>query len=140
MCIVPYKKITFHQNLTEKQGFKVNPYGPCVANKLVHGKQMTIKWHVDDIMSAQVNKLVNDSFEAWLNKEYGEIAEVKSSRGKIHDYLGMTLDFSIDGQVKIDIVMQKVPALCDDPSQLSYFGVKHHVCGAKTVRRGGFPG
>ena len=26
----------------EEQGFKVNPYDPCVANKTVHGSQMTI--------------------------------------------------------------------------------------------------
>ena len=30
-------------------GFKLNPYDPCVANKIVHGKQLTIAWHVDDL-------------------------------------------------------------------------------------------
>ena len=29
-------------------GFKLNPYDPCVANKIVHSKQLTIAWHVDD--------------------------------------------------------------------------------------------
>ena len=28
-------------------GFEINPYDPCVANKLIDGKQMTICWHVD---------------------------------------------------------------------------------------------
>ena len=30
-------------------GFKLNPYDPCIANKIVHGKQLTITWHVDDL-------------------------------------------------------------------------------------------
>eukprot|EP00804_Cyclotella_cryptica_P026253 CCRYP_019832-RA/>CCRYP_019832-RA protein AED:0.47 eAED:0.47 QI:0/-1/0/1/-1/0/1/0/53 len=28
--------------------FVVNPYDPCVANKNVNGKQLTVTWHVDD--------------------------------------------------------------------------------------------
>ncbi len=36
-----------------------------------------------------------DDFIKWLRDIYEEegIGEVKVSRGKIHDYLGMTLDF-----------------------------------------------
>ena len=30
-------------------GFTVNPYDPCVANKMINGKQMTETWHVDDL-------------------------------------------------------------------------------------------
>jgi hypothetical protein len=30
-------------------GFELNPYDPCVANKMVDGKQMTVCWHVDDL-------------------------------------------------------------------------------------------
>ena len=33
----------------ENMGFKINPYDPCVANKMVNGHQMTIFWHVDDL-------------------------------------------------------------------------------------------
>ena len=29
--------------------FKLNPYDPCVTDKIVHGKQLTIAWHVDDL-------------------------------------------------------------------------------------------
>ena len=35
---------------------------------------------------------------------YGGYGEVKSTRGKIHDYLGMTFDFSEKGKVKIDMI------------------------------------
>ena len=30
-------------------GFEVNPYDPCVANKLINGSQMTVTWHMDDL-------------------------------------------------------------------------------------------
>ena len=33
----------------ENMGFEVNPYDPCVANKMVNKHQMTICWHVDDL-------------------------------------------------------------------------------------------
>ena len=33
----------------ENMGFEVNPYDPCVANKMVNGHQMTMCWHVDDL-------------------------------------------------------------------------------------------
>ena len=31
------------------KGFELNPYDPCVANKIIGGKQITVLWHVDDL-------------------------------------------------------------------------------------------
>ena len=84
----------------ESVGFEFNPYDPCVANRQVHGKQHTVRFHVDDLMSSHVNKKVNDKFLKWLNKKYGTHGEVKATRGDVHDYLGMTFDFSDKGKVK----------------------------------------
>ena len=33
----------------EDMGFEVNPYDPCVANRMVNGNQCTVVWHVDDL-------------------------------------------------------------------------------------------
>ena len=44
--------LLFYRKLVEdleSNGFKLNPYDPCVANKTVNGKQMTVCWHVDDL-------------------------------------------------------------------------------------------
>ena len=30
-------------------GFTLNPYDPCVANKMIDGHQMTVTWHVIDL-------------------------------------------------------------------------------------------
>jgi hypothetical protein len=94
-----YKR--FRKELEEEQGFEFNPYDPCVANRMVNGKQQTVLFHVDDLKSSHVDPKVNDDFLDWLNSKYGNYGEVKATRGKIHDYLGMTLDYSEKGKVKI---------------------------------------
>lgn len=94
---------TFRKDL-EEQGFKFNPYDPCVANRTVGGKQHTILFHVDDLLSTHVNPKQNDWFLEWLNKKYGNFGKVVATRGKRHDYLGMTLDFSREGKVIVDMI------------------------------------
>ena len=85
-------------------GFEFNPYDPCVANRIVREKQHTIRFHVDDLMSSHVDDLVNTEFLAWCNEMYGTYGEVKATRGAVHDYLGMTVDFSEPGIVKVDMI------------------------------------
>ena len=94
---------TFRRDL-EKVGFEFNPYDPCIANREVNGKQHTVRFHVDDLLSSHVNPKVNDKFLDWLNKKYGQHGAVVATRGKKHDYLGMTLDFSEKGVVIVDMV------------------------------------
>jgi hypothetical protein len=69
------------------------------------GKQHTVTWHVDDVKSSHVNSEVNDDFEEWCEKMYGndEIGHVKVVRGKTHDYLAMILDFETPGAMKVDM-------------------------------------
>ena len=40
-----YRKFT---NILTSIGFEINPYDPCVSNKLINESQMTIYFHVDD--------------------------------------------------------------------------------------------
>ena len=87
-------------------GFEFNPYDPCVANKMIDGSQMTICFHVDDCKISHVSSKVMDDVIAWLKQEYESIFEDGSgqmtvSRGKVHKYLGMTLDFATPKQVKV---------------------------------------
>ena len=94
--------LQFRRDL-EDIGFEFNPYDPCVANRMVRGKQHTVRYHVDDLMSSHVDSRVNDHFDVWLNKKYGKHGKVKCIRGPKHDYLGMTFDFSEPGKVKINM-------------------------------------
>lgn len=85
----------------EGQGFIFNPYDPCIANKMVNGKQHTIRFHVDDLLSSHMDPKVNDEFAEWLNLKYGQLKPCTIVRGKVHKYLGMTLDFRKKGKLKI---------------------------------------
>ena len=87
----------------EAQGFVMNPYDPCVANKMVNGKQLTICWHVDDVKVSHVDPKVVTQFLDWLDHMYGKLGAVTRTRGKIHEYLGMRLDYTRNGEVRIDM-------------------------------------
>jgi len=62
-------------------GFEINPYDPCVMNRIKEDNQHTVKFHVDDPMSSTEVVLVNDHFGTWLNKKYGKHSKVKTTRG-----------------------------------------------------------
>ena len=90
----------------ESIGFELNPYDPCVANKMVQGNQLTVVWHVDDLKVSHKSELVVTRMANWLKATYECLFDdgsggLKCSRGKIHEYLGMTLDYSEKRKVKI---------------------------------------
>ena len=83
-------------------GFKINPYDPCVANRMKNGSQKTVTWHVDYLKISNVDPMVNTEFFLKLANIYGP--GITLSSGKIHDYLGMDLDYSNRGKVKIYMI------------------------------------
>lgn len=88
---------------SEDTGFEFNPCDSCAANKMIRGKQQTIGFHVEDLMSSHVDLRVNDNFEKWLNQKCGKHGEVKTTRGNKHDHLGMTFEHG-NGEVKVDMI------------------------------------
>jgi len=103
----------------EARGFVINEYDWCVANKMINGTQCTIVWHVDDLKLSHIDPKVVDEIIASLQSEYGKISKMTVRRGKIHDYLGMTLDFSSPGSVAVsmekylDTMLEELPADMD---------------------------
>jgi hypothetical protein len=75
-------------------GFEINPYDPCVANKMVNGSQMTIRWQVDDLMISHLKQEEIMQVVQQIKDIYGKI--LKENVGTAHDYLGMTFDYSFD--------------------------------------------
>ena len=49
--------IKFVNNL-KSIGFELNPYDPCVTNKIVDSAQLTVVWHVDDLKVSHVDAVV----------------------------------------------------------------------------------
>ncbi len=99
----------YYQKFTtslDKAGFRMNPYDPCVWNRQIHGKQCTICFHVDDCKILYVSGKVLDRIIGWLCRDFENVfkegsRKLKEHRGKVHTYLGMTLDFSTKYQAKI---------------------------------------
>jgi transcription antitermination factor NusG len=101
-----YRK--FADSLGQKMFIK-NPYDPCVWNKIIDGKQCTICFHVDDCKISHVKSSVNNSIIAWLRQEYESIftdgsGKMKVARGRVHVYVGITLDFTVDKVVKVTMI------------------------------------
>jgi Reverse transcriptase (RNA-dependent DNA polymerase) len=84
-------------------GFVLNPYDSCVANKMIDGKQCTIIWHVDDLKISHVDEKVVEMVLDMLDQQYGKEAPLVVTRGKVHEYLGMTLDFSVLGKCRVSM-------------------------------------
>ena len=92
--------------LVKDLGFTANPFDACVVNKIIEGKQCTITWHVDDIKISHKNANVVTSIIESLSAKYGTTVPLSISRGKVHEYLGMTFDFTKKGEVSITMYDQ----------------------------------
>jgi hypothetical protein len=65
-----------------------------VANKVVNSEQCTILWHVDNLKISHVDPQVVTDVISQLNGEFGKEAPLTITRGKVHEYLGMVIDYS----------------------------------------------
>ena len=54
---------------------------------------------MDDLKISHVDGNVNQEILDILQREYGKEALIPHTTGKIHDYLGMTIDYSNVGKV-----------------------------------------
>ena len=86
-----------------------------MANKTITGKQHTVTFHVHDLKCSHVHKKANNCFTKWLDTKCGdnEIGRVKAIRGKHHDCLGMKLDFSSKGKLKV-VVQHCIKDMLED--------------------------
>ena len=113
----------------EADGFAANNVDPCVFNKInAKGNQITIAVYVDDLLLTCVNVESIDEVNNMLVSKYGE---VNRSDGPILNYVGMTLDFSSEGEVKLsmkkyidDIIdLYQVSGDASTPANKSLFNV-----------------
>jgi hypothetical protein len=68
---------------------------------MVDGNQITIQFHVDDLKISHVNQSVINSVLDNLNNEFGTSKKpLAVTTGDVHDYLGITIDYSKKDKVK----------------------------------------
>ena len=92
----------FRGILVNKLGYKVSVHDDCVFN-LFDSKSViisTIVVHVDDGFVTGTDESILDDFFEKLTAELGELT---IRRGRVHEYLGMLLDFSQSNVVHITI-------------------------------------
>ncbi len=87
----------------ERYGLVINPYDPCVANMMAgsSGKQLTVVWHVDDLMVTCEDDFELTKFSCYLAKLYGP--KLSMHLGKKHDYLGVDMEFCDDGSLEVSM-------------------------------------
>jgi hypothetical protein len=59
---------------------------------------------MDDLKSSHKDPKVNDQFNKSLQDNYGAHREVMIHWGRIHEYLGMEIDYGMEGKVKIGMI------------------------------------
>jgi hypothetical protein len=101
----------------ESNGFVLNPYDLCVANKVVDRKQMTVCWHVEDLNVSHCNPAQVTIFGEWLSKKYG-VAKA-THRGKVHNYPGTIFDFLAKGKVKVTMMEYIKNIIKDIPEEIT---------------------
>ena len=80
----------------------VNPYDPCVANMTTkEGKQLTVVWHVDNLMALCEDDFELTKFSCHLGKLYGP--KLSMHTGRKHNYLGVDMEFCEDGALEVSM-------------------------------------
>ena len=99
-------------------------------NKIIDKKQCTILFHVNDLKTSHVEPAVVSSVIADIDTEYGNIAKMTITRGKVHKYLGMNIDYSSPGMVifsMIDYIGKMIDDITEVMKGKSSTPAAHHL-------------
>jgi hypothetical protein len=93
----------------KNQGYTMNPYDPCVWNKMIEKKQIRICFYVNNCKVSHKLARVDDRAIKWLRRDYKSIFKDGSGarvvhRGRVHRYPGITIDYSTKGVAQILMV------------------------------------
>lgn len=80
-------------NMLQEWGFKINKSDHCIANKTTKGRQCTILWHIDDFKILHAEHDVLEDILKQLTRKFGQDSLLTTNRGKVLDYLSMTIDY-----------------------------------------------
>lgn len=83
-----------------QDGFGQNDYDPCVFNKDVDGAQVSIAFHVDDLLVTSTSTALVDGVASMLERNF---ESVSVTRGLRHSYLAMNLVITESG-IDIDMI------------------------------------
>ncbi len=111
--------LSFYRKLISElkgMGFEVNPYDPCVVNKMVNVSQITVRWHVNNLMISYTSSEAISQFLRTLKDIYWD--NLAETTGSVHDYLGMIFDFSEQDKVKINMTEYLSKVIAGFPKEI----------------------
>ena len=92
--------ILFYKKLAGKLvdwRYNINPCDPCALNKMINGKKITIQVFIDDCITSSKWESDIKQLVTMMDKKFRTKAkELTVTRGKLHEYLGITIDFAKD--------------------------------------------
>ena len=97
-AILSYEKLVGHLG---DWGFEINPYEPCCWNQYTDNNQFTIVFHVNDMKLNHIDKQFVTNTIQKLESVYARLDPMTMTREKLHQYLGMTIDYRSKGEVRI---------------------------------------
>ena len=98
-------------------GYQRNEYDWCIMNRIIDDKQCTILCNVDDLKTSHVDPAFISSVLFDIDAEYGKIAKMTITQGKVHKYLGVNIDYSFPGKViflMIDYIGKMIEGILED--------------------------
>ena len=99
-----------------EMGFALNPYDPCIANKMINGKQCTIAWYVDDTKISHVESAVVTSIIKEIEKRFDKMTV---TRGKEHTFLGMQIRYTDEGTAQISMKEYLLEAIAESGLEIN---------------------
>ena len=84
---------------SQELGFALNPYDPCISNRIINGKQCTIAWYVDDT-KIYVDPEVVMSVVSTIEQRFDKMTV---TQGKEHTFLGMNIKYTERGTALISM-------------------------------------
>ena len=67
----------------------------CTFNKIVNGEQISVQFYVDNLKVSHKEQSVLNDFLKDLRDEFGQEDGLTENKGLVHEYLGITIDYSI---------------------------------------------
>ena len=82
--------------MLEQDGFKLNKYDPCVANKTIDADQCTVLWYINDSKISHQDPEISN-----LKESFGELTVI---RGHKYTFVGMNIEMQNNGKVSISMI------------------------------------
>ncbi len=103
LCRLMRESLLFYRKLQRElkaYRFEINSSHPCIANKTTDGgKQLTVVWHMDDLMGTCKDGFELTNFSCYLGRIYRP--KLSMHTGQKHGFLGVDMEFTQEGTLEV---------------------------------------